>query len=87
MLSISKQDIINRMKVDNPWWDDLEKVSEAKWPQRNYFGRFYDLVTNTSFRRATILMGPRRVGKTVMIRQTIVSLIENRSIPKTHALF
>ena len=35
-------------------------------PRRPYIDLFYPIVADLSLRRAAILMGPRRVGKTVM---------------------
>lgn len=87
MLKISEQDIVSRLKLDNPWWSDAQGVTERVLPKRDYFSRFYDLVTNLTIRRATILMGPRRVGKTIMIRQTVLQLIDDKIIPAAHTLY
>ena len=46
-------------------------------PQRTYFGPFYKLVTNWEINRAVILLGPRRVGKTVMTQQLVQRLLED----------
>jgi len=46
-------------------------IPEAAWPRRVYFKPFVDLALRLDVRRATILLGPRRVGKTVMIKQVI----------------
>jgi len=43
---------------------------------------FYPMVYDISVRRSIILMGPRRVGKTVMIYQTIEKLIEEGVNPQ-----
>ena len=43
---------------------------------------FYPLVTETSLRRALILMGPRRVGKTVMMYHSIQRLIDSGVSPQ-----
>lgn len=87
MLSISEKDIISRLKLDNPWWQGIDGVSEHVLPKRNYFSKFYSLVTNRSIKRATILMGPRRVGKTVMIRQAILKLIDDKIIPANNTVY
>lgn len=78
-----KEQLIKRMSIDNPWWlsgtiaDDYKKMS-----QRPYADVFYPLVADTSIRRATILMGPRRVGKTVMLYHTINKLIASGINPQ-----
>jgi len=45
-------------------------------PRRGYFLEFQNAVTDTSVRRALVLMGPRRVGKTVMVYQSIRALLD-----------
>lgn len=68
--------IKERMKLDNPWWVN-GKVKElyAKLTPRLYLNIFYPLAKERDLRRAIILMGPRRVGKTVMLFHTIQKLI------------
>lgn len=71
-----KEQLIKRMAIDNPWWLSGKIADDYyKMPQRSYADVFYPMVADTSVRRATILMGPRRVGKTVMIYHTIAKLI------------
>ncbi|MFV5592794.1 ATP-binding protein [Acinetobacter junii] len=79
MWQISEKEVINRMKFDNPWWQDgkKSKILFEDAPKRNYFERFYAQVTNRQISRAVILMGPRRVGKTVMVRQAIRKLLDD----------
>lgn len=78
MLEISQNDIEKRLAFDNPWWDGESDVgiSYRDLPRRHYFDSFYSLVTNREVNRAVILMGPRRVGKTVMLFQTIQRLLQ-----------
>ena len=51
-------------------------------PRRNYFEIFKPLVYEKTIRRAVVLMGPRRVGKTVMLYHLIQDLIENGINPQ-----
>src|SRR5690606_18340399 len=44
--------------------------------KRLYFDLFYPFVQEKDIRRAVVLMGPRRVGKTVMMFHTIEQLIK-----------
>ena len=72
MLEIAKTDVLKSLRRDNPWWDDSYNVSQSSTEKkRAYFDPFSALALNWSVRRSTILMGPRRVGKTVMLRQLI----------------
>lgn len=81
--SFIEEQIQKRMVLDNPWWES-GKVDEdfTKFPRRAYLDDFYELMTDLSVRRAVILMGPRRVGKTVMIYHSIDRLISSGINPK-----
>jgi len=78
MLEISQNDIEKRLAFDNPWWEGEsdDGISYQDLPKRHYFDPFYRLVSNRGVNRAVILMGPRRVGKTVMLFQTIQRLLQ-----------
>jgi predicted AAA+ superfamily ATPase len=77
MLEISKEDILNRLRFDNPWWEGRGKVVFEETPRRNYFEPFYQRIVDASVRRALVLMGPRRVGKTVMVYHSIRALLDS----------
>ncbi len=78
MLQITEKEIKKRLAFDNPWWESGEIDEERRdWPRRAYFAGFMHLVQQTEVKRAVVLMGPRRVGKTVMITQAIQKLIED----------
>lgn len=73
-----ERQIIGRLKVDNPWW--LEGAVPdyfAKMSPRLYLNIFMPLLQSVELRRALILMGPRRVGKTVMMFHAIQRLIDS----------
>ena len=74
--------IIGRLRIDNPWWSDGNIPAYYKnMMPRAYLDIFYPLVNNSKINRAQILMGPRRVGKTVMIYHTIQKLMEGGVAP------
>lgn len=75
--TISKDEIEKRLLFDNPWWDDEGHVDKRyqDFPERSYFSSFFKL-TQQDINRAIVLMGPRRVGKTVMAFQTINALLK-----------
>ncbi len=84
MKTISIRQVNKRLRNENPWWDapcDIPEVFSA-WPPRPYLDLFYPLVTNRAVNRAIVLMGPRRVGKTVMIHHAIKKLIDSGVEPK-----
>ena len=78
-----ERQIIGRLKVDNPWWTDGSIPSFYKnMSPRLYLDIFYPLVKDTELRRSVILMGSRRVGKTVMLFHTIQRLINDGVSPQ-----
>ncbi len=79
---IEKQ-VVGRLRVDNPWWTENEIASYyAEMHPRLYLDIFYPLITGLDIQRAIILMGPRRVGKTVMLYHTIQRLIADGVSPQ-----
>lgn len=79
----AEKQAIARLRVDNPWWENgsIRADFKAMGP-RAYLDIFYGLVRNVRVRRSIILMGPRRVGKTVMIYHAIQRLIEDGAVAK-----
>lgn len=83
MKSISPEEVAKSIKVENPWWKTGE--SSAKWRElspRSYLNGLYSLVAESNVRRAVVLMGPRRVGKTVLIDHLIRRLLKDGVPPK-----
>ena len=75
---ISKNQVLDRIRFEKPWW--IEGKNEADYhevPRRLYFELFKPLVKERAIRRAVVLMGPRRVGKTVMLYHMVQELIED----------
>jgi hypothetical protein len=88
MLQIKKEDVLARLRRDNPWWGE-EKESSALYrdlPHRLYFDSFYALVKNTAVRRAVVMLGPRRVGKTVMLHQAASRLFDH-GVPTNNVMY
>nr|WP_281419658.1 ATP-binding protein [Falsiroseomonas tokyonensis] len=72
MLTISAGDISHRLRSDNPWWSGPLDLGRAPYslPRRAYFNPLCKLV-RAPIKRAVILLGSRRVGKTTMLQQMI----------------
>lgn len=80
---ISDADIQIRMARDNPWWvDPSAAIDESTYPRRVYFSPLKALALDFSVRRATVMLGPRRVGKTVMIKQLVADAIADGINPR-----
>lgn len=80
--SYSQKQIMDRLRFENPWWAKGSVDSfYSDMGRRLYFDLFYPLVSEKSVKRAVVLMGPRRVGKTVMIYHTIHELLNEGGNP------
>lgn len=85
---ISPDDILKRLRAENPWWDGNSIGAPYKaYTPRPYFKVFFPLVRNRSVRRAVVLMGPRRVGKTVMIYHGVQQLVNEGIASKSICYF
>ena len=86
MKKVTSEQIKHRMKFENPWFDSPHQVPSAfaKYRSRTYLTRLYPLLKDHfEVRRAVVLLGPRRVGKTVLIHHAIAKLIEDGIDPKS----
>ena len=80
---IPTEKIIERLRYENPWWLN-KQIPEvySKMARRLYFSLFYPFVIEKNVRRALVLMGPRRVGKTVMLFHSIQQLLTENVNPQ-----
>lgn len=77
-LEIPLREVQRRLGEDNPWWIAGNRDEpERAWPRRAYFAPFMRLLREREVHRAIVLIGPRRVGKTVLLRQAIHSLLDD----------
>ncbi|WP_428249290.1 ATP-binding protein [Ferrovibrio sp.] len=84
MQRIEIEQILSRLKRDNPWWEtgEIQKFNRDYGPPRVYLAGFLKLL-QADVRRAVVLMGPRRVGKTVMLHHAIQRLLDQGVDRKT----
>lgn len=81
--SIPTAKITERLRYENPWWVSKQIPDiYGSMSKRLYFGLFYPFVKEMVARRAVVLMGPRRVGKTVMLFHSIHQLLEDGINPQ-----
>ncbi len=84
---IPEEKIIERLHFENPWWITKEiPMLYKQMSKRLYFSLFFPFVSESEIRRAVVLMGPRRVGKTVMMYHAIDRLIQENVNPQ-HIFF
>lgn len=80
---IPTEKIIERLRYENPWWVSRQiPETYSSMSKRLYFELFYPFVIEKNVRRALVLMGPRRVGKTVMLFHSIQQLITENINPQ-----
>ena len=78
----------NRIKLDNPWWQTggVDQVYTLVKPRR-FLEKFYRFLMLDGLRRAILLMGPRRVGKTWLMQHAIQRLVAEDNIPVKNIIF
>ncbi len=69
--------LTERICSDNSWWIENTIPFYNELSKRRYYDGFFDLVSQSLPHRALVLMGPRRIGKTVMMYQAIQELIDS----------
>lgn len=88
MKNVSTEQIAHRLRTENGWWE-TGRIPESfrQLRPRAYSAHFFQLVASRDVRRALVLMGPRRVGKTVMIHHAIQELLQRDVPPDRIAYF
>ena len=77
MIAISKEAVCRALAKENPWWGNPGWQPAQTRFRRAYFAPFCDLALTLNRRRSVILMGPRQVGKTVMLKQLIHTVLRD----------
>lgn len=76
MKDVSNQQIAEHLKRLNPWWSSAAMDTETlALRPRAYLAPVRLLLQEPKLRRAVVLLGPRRVGKTILIRHLIADLL------------
>lgn len=75
-----------RLRLENPWWAPGTGIDPrfAEYRPRAYFAPFQKLLDTTrEVNRAIVLLGPRRIGKTVLIHHAIRALLAEGRDPRS----
>lgn len=77
----------DRIRFENPWWvsGEVDPYYQSM-PPRAYFEQFWAVAADTGAQRSVVLMGPRRVGKTVMLYHLVQKLLQE-GVPSRRILF
>lgn len=86
LLDVSPEALLSSLTKYNPWWED-RNYSFHFTKKREYFKNFKNLVLNKNIQRSVILMGPRRVGKTVMLQQLVDDVLNNRKLSPLNVFY
>lgn len=83
MKEISDQEVGEYLKRLNRWWSGPPGIDEDtdRLTPRAYLPPLRSLLTDATLRRAVVLLGPRRVGKTILIRHLIRELLAEDVVP------
>ena len=85
-LNIPRNTLLTGLDKYNPWWKDHSYISPFL-KHRGYFNSFKKLVLNSNIQRTIILMGPRRVGKTVMLNQLVSKALKSKRFSPKNIFF
>jgi predicted AAA+ superfamily ATPase len=89
MRQVSDKEIETRLRLDNPWWKAGQGIEAEyrEFPRRAYLHAFARLVTDVGVNRAVVLLGPRRVGKTILVYHTIQWLMDEAGVSGRDILY
>jgi len=78
MKDVSNQQVAEHLKRLNPWSQSAraDEATSALRP-RAYLEPIHQLLLESQLRRAVVLLGPRHVGKTILIRHLIARLLDS----------
>ncbi len=78
MKAIPIDQILKRIQAENSWWEEPHIITKLfkEYKPRAYLALLKPLIKKWDPHRAIVFMGPRRVGKTVMIHHAIQNLID-----------
>ncbi len=88
MREVPEEQILTRIRTENPWWETGEvPQTMARLRPRPYLDLFFPLVSQREVRRGIVLLGPRRVGKTVLLHHAIQRLLQQGATKTSIAYF
>jgi predicted AAA+ superfamily ATPase len=74
---VEDSDLLKILYTHNPWWEGKKPTAPEK--KRNEYPMLWTALAD---KQITAIMGPRRVGKSVLMKQLIQELIEEKNNPK-----
>lgn len=89
MIQVSEKEVESRLRLENPWWQAGAGIDAeyAEFPRRAYLPSFVQLIQQAPAGRAMVLMGPRRVGKTILVLHAIHELMTRHGVSGRDILY
>ena len=89
MLQVSEKEVESRLRLDNPWWQAGHGIESdyQQFPRRAYLNGFAHLIHQDAVNRAVVLLGPRRVGKTILVYHVIQTLLDKHGVSGRDVLY
>jgi len=85
MTNILEVDLLRELQKDNPWWRDGKIPEEQEKPfHRSDFYKYIEVLDSNFIK---VIIGPRRVGKTVMIYQLIKYLLSEKKVANRNIVY
>lgn len=79
--------ILDVLEEKNPWWREPQQRGATLFPhRRRCFEPLWRALLDPRSRRAVLLLGPRQVGKTVLLRQVADALLD-LGLPPRNVVF
>ena len=82
MLHSEEHEITSALEEANPWWRDHAALPYGDLQARAYLPAFLRLIRQHEVRRAILLLGQRRIGKTVLAHHAIRALLAGEVSPR-----
>ena len=86
MLQVPDTELDSALAEANPWWQPGRPLPFESFKPRAYLPSFLGLVKAHEVRRAVLLLGQRRIGKTVMVHHAIRDLLAE-GVPGDNILY
>lgn len=78
-------DVKKSLIINNPWWNDGSV--DLKFLLTRKRNEFFDIIEKLEEKRILSIIGPRRVGKSVLMYQVIDHLIKKKNVDPKRILF
>jgi len=77
--------LLQELQKDNPWWKN-NKIPED-WDKPFYRSDFYKYITQLDSKDIQVIIGPRRVGKTILLYQLMKYLMITQKIEGKNIIY